>query len=216
MSKKTSFRLADNPAGWRNVPSNRWTGTDISARRLWALLTHWANADRRNKLEDVLERFRDIFWPAIGHYANHWHNEGLSGDWSEGFLVEVDRIVGRIRSAWTETDPDLRYQKVVNLHFDLTALHVPLGCTEFARQDLVDLFPQFQSSDPLNRVVRLLHESKCCKFCRNPECPSPYYKGRGNRYCSADCAAEGDRAKKLKWWNAHKENLRPVSKGNNQ
>jgi len=52
-------------------------------------------------------------------------------------------------------------------------------------------------------------------FCRNPECPAPYFfaRRRDQRYCSAVCAGPAKKAAKLRWWHKHKRPKSRASKG---
>ena len=44
-------------------------------------------------------------------------------------------------------------------------------------------------------------------FCRNPDCPAPYFLTRRSdqRFCTPDCAVHGQREAKRRWWHKQKK-----------
>jgi hypothetical protein len=68
---------------------------------------------------------------------------------------------------------------------------------------------------PLSLAFAASELSPRMGICSNPDCPQTYFlKGRKTqRFCDwSICAAFGQRQHKLKWWDAHKEDLRTKRK----
>ncbi len=207
----TKDRLGNVSISWRETPAH-WT-IDASPARLRRLLVRWANISTAQEAESLVEKYRDLFWFYIVPFRGRWETENLAGNWSEGFLQEVQRLGQRIREAWLAKDVDTRQRRILNLNFDLLALYVPEACENIGRQDIINIFPQLQADDPFRKLFHIFTiEEPRCKVCQSMGCLEPCFMGRGTKFCSAECAGRGERDRKLKWWRRNQERLRPVAK----
>jgi hypothetical protein len=117
----------------------------------------------------------------------------------EASLQHLTELRASLRKAWRESDPRLREWHGFDLRrrfhrmMNPDRANDPPDLTTFER-----IFVHFQAH--LQRA----------RFCQNPECFNPYYISthlKPTRFCSSKCAGPAQRIAKLKWWDAHKEEI---------
>lgn len=184
------------------------------ARRIQQFLRELANLARDPlSLAQFLNRFADfelLNERVCGPLKERFADAGLcSADDNEALeqllLLYLRQLA---RGMWRAVDVRDRYEGWFILRSDLARNdRFYLDLSNWWTDDSLRVrLPPPRSPLPVEHAFEyLLVNGTLAFYCQNESCKAPYYFAQRHtqRYCSADCAAEGKRETKRRWWAAH-------------
>jgi hypothetical protein len=202
------------------VKSSKQT-TARSLARLKDFLASLANLPDQSDAPAVRRfnlQFRQLFEPEIPRpLILHWAVRGEEEDVVD--LSEDERICrywllplrNAVRVVWTK--PDLRFKRWGL--FRILEKYFLVGDRSFSVGPVDDEAEWFIGSlgPPTfceNALMQLVEFATLTKFCRNPECSTPYFLAarKSQKFCSGPCAKPAQRSSKRSWWAANGQEWR--------
>lgn len=189
----------------------------LSPERLQRFLTFLVNEPG----ERVLSKFPDFFTaefesrivtgrqasrlPAIASPENVKLAKQLQPEFArEGAILTLLFYSTLLRRIWVEQDQRARQWLIFRLryqfHLDLTD-ETPLEKQGFGTHTVPPNSPLEQAMVYMDRHFERF------RYCKNPECPAPFYISPTNKptkFCSPDCTGPAKREARLRWYHAQK------------
>ena len=131
---------------------------------------------------------------------------GIAKQWFDPQLASILR--GNLRLAWRESHPLLRQTRLLRaemplwFYYDLFFQRLEQTPDEDDPALLATAASFYKLFEAAATAVNLQARFR---YCGNPECVTPFFfeSRRGQRFCSEQCAAVGNREAKKRWWKKH-------------
>jgi len=189
-------------------------------------LVRLVNARDTADLRSVVKGFPDLMPPGAGKID--W-KAGLNeqDETARSALMQIGLAQSKLRAAWKLPDGAFRKCILIELAGDSVRRYFGSGLTRF-----VSITGQFEERHfPPSRqyldaaremdsvilqapkflfvMLAALHAAPEMRVCQKLGCPHPFYlrSEGGKQFCSPACAKPARDNAKLRWWNAHKEEL---------
>lgn len=145
--------------------------------------------------EQIQEAFRNL--PRlIRHSRRPPASDSERPAWA---LLYVNYLAGALKTIWKEPDQRRRQWQIFMLRLDARRAEAPDA-------DLSTEVPNFDSFE--QAMVYVDRNFERFRYCKNPECPAPFYISSTNKptkFCSPICASPAKREARLRWYHAHPE-----------